>query len=72
MSKDLKPLKEYNKNFLKKRAEEKEKPNYNGLACPKCGSELEDSGNQLLMSNPPQIRVKCSNNDCNFKGTRFI
>ena len=41
----------------------------NGLACPLCGAELEDTSPGIhTMSLPPQTAVNCS--ACEFKGTR--
>ena len=42
----------------------------NGLACPKCGTELVDSSpNTVLTSNPPQKNVHCPT--CEWKGYRI-
>lgn len=47
------------------------KPMQNGVACPKCGSELYDSSpNITLTSSPEQKYVHCDK--CGHKGTRFI
>lgn len=44
-------------------------PSPNGLACPKCGSELLDSNPmETLASLPPQKRVHCA--ECDFTGYR--
>jgi hypothetical protein len=46
------------------------KPQLNGIACPKCGAELYDSEPMITMtSNPPQKSVHCS--ECKYKGNRF-
>jgi hypothetical protein len=48
-------------------------PQLNGIACPKCGSELFDSQpNSILTSNPPQKNTKCSSEKCDYVGYRFI
>ena len=44
-------------------------PNKNGIACPNCGSELDDVGRGILLSNPPQMEVKCFN--CGYTGYRL-
>jgi ribosomal protein S27E len=42
----------------------------NGVACPECGAELMDTHpNNVLMSYPPKLRVKCS--ECAFEGYRM-
>ena len=49
------------------------KPILNGIACPKCGSELLDSyPNTILTSNPAQKHTKCSSEKCNYIGYRYI
>ena len=44
-------------------------PQPNGIACPKCGSELMDSDSGVLTSMPPQRNVHCPK--CGYKGYRF-
>ena len=45
-------------------------PRKNGIACPECGHELQDTDHELLgITNPPQTRVSCSH--CIWKGTRL-
>lgn len=44
-------------------------PKPNGIACPKCGSEMCDSDPFTLASNPPQRNVHCP--ECNFRGYRI-
>jgi hypothetical protein len=47
-------------------------PQLNGIACPKCGSELLDTAPHfMLLSNPPQYYIACSNTECDYTGTRF-
>lgn len=61
--KKLIPLEEFNKEKIKGF----QKPRYpmpNGIACPKCGSELHDEGPEVLMSRPAQKRVICLNPEC--------
>ena len=44
-------------------------PHANGIACPKCGSELWDSNpTTTLSSSPPQKNVHCPS--CDFRGYR--
>lgn len=41
----------------------------NGIACPKCGSELYDNEpNVTLTTDPPETRVKCTK--CDYQGMR--
>lgn len=69
----MKTLDEWNKERIeeiRKIREEANKPAMNGLACPKCGSELKDTRpSMLLMSNPPQLDVDCLR--CGFRGYRI-
>jgi DNA-directed RNA polymerase subunit RPC12/RpoP len=45
-------------------------PRLNGIACPKCGSELIDSNPGLtLTSSPPRFMVACQ--QCGYQGTRL-
>lgn len=40
----------------------------NGIACPKCGSEMFDSDPQVVLtSNPPKKNVACQ---CGYRGYR--
>jgi len=46
-------------------------PALNGIACNACGEELKDEmPGYLVMLDPPQERVKCSN--CGFAGFRVV
>lgn len=56
----MKTLKEYNEDKVKQYKEAKAKAHLSGIACDKCGTELEfPNPGELLMSNPPKKRVKC-------------
>lgn len=45
-------------------------PTPNGIACPKCGTELLDSTpGMALLSHPPQHKIHCTS--CNYHGYRF-
>ena len=62
----MKSLKEHEEEFQKQYNPSKQwMPT--GIACPECGSELEYDTTILLLSNPPQRRVRCSN--CNYVGS---
>ena len=70
--KKLKTLDQYNGERLKvfSAINALNSPHPNGIACPKCGSELWDSNPmQTLTSNPPQKNVHCSN--CEYTGYRL-
>ena len=63
---NLKSLEEHNKE---RHILYSDKPRKNGIACPECGSELEDSDpHSTLASNPPQKNVNCTK--CDYKGYR--
>ncbi len=48
-------------------------PVLNGIACPKCGSELFDENPmEVLASIPPNKRIGCHSKDCNFSGYRVL
>jgi len=48
-----------------------QKPILNGIACPKCGHELQDTKpHQTLASLPPKKDVGCSNKRCGYVGYR--
>jgi DNA-directed RNA polymerase subunit RPC12/RpoP len=63
MTKKLKTLEEHNKI-----ATQTPQTQGNGIACPNCGSELFDTGVELL-SYPPQYKIFCR--ECNYKGSRW-
>ena len=44
-------------------------PKLNHIACPKCGKEMYDTNEIILMSNPPKKNVYC---DCGYKGYRIV
>jgi predicted RNA-binding Zn-ribbon protein involved in translation (DUF1610 family) len=68
--KKLKSLKEHNAEGLKKWVNEAVPRGRNGIACPECGEELHDSDDFCtLISNPPQIPVKCPK--CGWTGSRY-
>ena len=45
-------------------------PAPNGIACPTCGQECQETGNpnQHITGQPPQWKIRCS--QCDWKGTR--
>lgn len=44
----------------------------NGIACPKCGTELVDTSPKLtLMTRPPQKDIHCPSGNCDYKGMRI-
>ena len=55
----LKTLEENNAMAFSRTSVNFNEPQLNGIACPKCGSELFDSHpNAILTSNPPQKNTK--------------
>lgn len=47
----------------------KKKEGWTGVACDLCGSELVNTDpGSMLLTNPPKISVKCSNDECTFYG----
>jgi len=55
----LKTLEENNAMAFSRTSVNFNEPQLNGIACPKCGSELFDSHpNAILTSNPPQKKYK--------------
>jgi hypothetical protein len=67
--KNLINLENYNKEFYDRSLLLNAYPVLNGLACPKCNSELYDSDNSILTSMPAQKNVHCSK--CDYKGYRY-
>ncbi len=54
----LTPLDEFNHTHRKLH----ELPTYplnNGIACPKCGKEMQDTDGGVLLSYPPQKNINC-------------
>lgn len=47
----------------------KKKSTPNGIACPECGEELHDHGNEVLTSIPPRRNVNCPS--CGFMSSRI-
>jgi hypothetical protein len=63
-------LEDFNQQAWDKAVKRKQDPLLNGIECPHCGKELlDDEPHILMLSNPPQIRVKCT---CGFRGSRFV
>ena len=66
----LKSLEQHNKETLDYIYEHnKPYPRKNGLACPKCGSELMDKDAAILACYPPKRNVICSS--CDYHGYRY-
>tara|TARA_R110000868_G_C10426085_1_gene723836 strand:+ start:338 stop:559 length:222 start_codon:yes stop_codon:yes gene_type:complete len=73
MKKKLKTLTENNADAFSFTRVDFNAPQLNGIACPKCGSELFDSQpNVILTSHPAQKNTKCSSKKCDYSGYRFI
>lgn len=66
----MKTLKEHNKQRTElHRNVNSNEPVMNGIACPKCGSELYDTHpNMILASNPPKKNINCEY--CEYTGYR--
>lgn len=48
-----------------------DKPQLNGIECPRCGKELYDSNPYMVLTSyPPQKQVHCGN--CDYRGTRIV
>jgi C4-type Zn-finger protein len=72
MSKKLKTLDEHNSTARAVHSFDYNKPQTNGIACPKCGEELYDSQPMMtLTSNPPQKNVACMKENCGYVGYRI-
>jgi hypothetical protein len=66
----MKTLYEHNKDAIETHNIDPNQFRGNGILCPKCSSELYDSDpGQVLLSMPPQHRVKCSK--CEYMGFRY-
>ena len=73
MKKKLKTLEENNAFAFSGTGVDFNAPRLNGIACPKCGSELFDSNpNITLTSFPAQKNTHCSSEKCDYTGYRFI
>jgi C4-type Zn-finger protein len=71
MSKKLKTLDEHNSTARIIQSFDN-KPNKNGIACPKCGSELYDSNPMItLASFPAKKNIACMKEDCGYIGYRI-
>lgn len=69
----MKKLKTLDEHNLQVKIVGQNLPQPNGIECPNCGSELFDSNpNMTLMSFPPQKRVICLKDSCDYSGFRFI
>ena len=68
---ELKTLKEFNRERMQRRAAVGAvEPN--GIACPKCGHEMVDADpGRILTSDPPQMRIACSQTGCAYTDYRL-
>ena len=64
----LKTLHEADKQARMARQQDANYPKANGIACPVCGTELNDLDAMLLMSLPPKRAIGCLM--CGYRGTR--
>ena len=70
MSKKLKTLDQHNSTAVY--SFDFNKPEPNGIACPKCSEELYDSlPIMTLMSIPPKKNVVCMKENCGYIGYRI-
>lgn len=66
----LKPLAEFNADKMQEYSQAQQPRAYpNGIACPKCGSELLDSNERMLLSYPAKREIHCA--DCGWTGHRL-
>lgn len=68
----MKNLDQFNEERLKHHLDmqEKVKPKYNGIACPKCAHEMMDTDpRHVLPTDPPSKKVNCPR--CGFESTRY-
>ncbi len=65
--KKLKPLDQHNAEIMEKTKIERLR--LTGLACPKCGEELQDSDGSMLLCSPAKKRVNCTK--CDHTGYRY-
>ncbi len=65
----MESLKEHEDNFFKRFNEDKNNKYWapSNVACPECGEELLFCTAEMLASNPPQRKVKCSK--CKYVGS---
>lgn len=64
----LKSLEEHNKEYMKFFGQPVTWVG-TGVACPKCGAELERDLSVVLTSNPPQSATRCTK--CDYKGSMY-
>lgn len=69
MTKTLIPLDEYNKN-QSKRHENDFKPRPSGIKCPRCGQELLEKTDIMLLSCPPQAQLFCRK--CTYVASKLL
>ncbi len=70
IEKQLISLDDFNKG---KRVDYRPTYELNGIACPKCGKELYDNADHcVLASLPPQKRILCLMQGCDWHGTRIF
>ena len=55
----LMSLAEWNKRKADTHRAQTTYPKPNGIACPKCGTEMNDLNAMILASNPPQRNIGC-------------
>ena len=65
----MKNLHEYNSEKWDTHMKSMTYPQPNGLACPKCDHEMEDTDDGILLSNPPKKNVRCPS--CGYTDYRF-
>jgi ribosomal protein L37E len=66
MKNELISLEDFN-NFVSRTAHNTK----NGIACPRCGEELDDENpNRMLLCNPPKTEIICFS--CGYKGYRAV
>lgn len=68
----LRTLEDANAEALKRRRNDGWRPS--GVACPDCGSELQEYTRSMYMTMPPQVDVRCEEEPrgCGYKGRRFV
>jgi hypothetical protein len=68
MQKQLISLEQWDKNIAALFEEDPTYPRPNGIACPKCGKELNDLDGEVYLMVPPKRNVGC---ECGFIGHRI-